>query len=169
MQALQECLRQRDADRAQRLAAAASTTSALYIQQQHVRGVAAASAAAAAAAGNEQQTSTTGASSLLQDGQLSARQRGPGILREWDSPRGGRSGFSSSGSGAAAGGGCVSGEAAMRLLLPSSGASAAAAIAAMGEVNPAKLPSRTAKAEVSTSRGTVASIVHLRSAIPGDA
>lgn len=149
LQVLQATLRQRDADRNQRLTTAASTTSALHKQSQHVRGIAAASAAAAAAADQEHCTTE----STLHNGQYLGQQRGADTLQGWDSPRDGscsgrgssNGGHSGSGAGVA---GCVSGEAALRLLLPSSGAGAAAAIAARGAVHSSRLPSKAAKTEV---------------------
>lgn len=153
LQDLQESLRQHEADRMQRLAAAATTASALHLQQRHVRGLAAASATAAAAAGAEQHHSAC--ASLAQDGQQSARLQGPDTPRDRGSPRGAGREFSSGGAAAA------SGEAALRLLLPSSGASAAATIAKRGAVQPSRLPSRAARAEVSLSPAICSRRCHL--------
>jgi hypothetical protein len=148
VQALQTSLRQRDADRNDRLTAAASAASILHMQSQHVRGIAAASAAA------HQERCTMDCT--LQNGQyLAGQQRGADTLQGLGSPRGsscsGR-GSSNGGSGAPAGS-CVSGEAALRLLLPSSGAGAASALAARGEVHPSCLPSKAAQAEVRAADG----------------
>ena len=152
-------MRQRGAERSQRLTAAASTASTLHIQSQHVRDVAAAATAAAAlaaGAGAEALQAARTSSSLLQDQQQTNRRHSLSIGREQkqdgDSqgrPVTGTTPRTATASGARASQAAAKGEAAMRQLLPSTGAAAAAAIAACGEIDPASLPSRVAKAEVS--------------------
>jgi hypothetical protein len=128
-----------------------------------VRDVAAAATAAAAAAAGasaEEQQVTRTASSLLQDQQQTNRRHSLSIAREQKQngnsqgrPATGSSPRTATASAARASQAAARGEAAIRQLLPSTGAAAAAAIAACGDIDPASLPSRVARSEVSGVRG----------------